>query len=149
MRLIYRNTPHGGVPEDVNDLIPIVTTTMHFGSTRHWFSCPSCGRRSRILYGGARFRCRLCRGARYESQYQTAALTACDRRWDIRRRLEERGGFAMGLLGLDDGLPPKPKGMHWRTYHRLEQLDEQLSDRWCIGMAGFLERLERRTKRRR
>jgi hypothetical protein len=28
----------------------------------------------------------------------------------------------MGLLGLDDGLPPKPKGMHWRIYRRLEQL---------------------------
>ena len=49
----------------------------HFGGVRHWFSCPSCGRRCRILYGGARFRCRLCRGARYESQYQAAALTAC------------------------------------------------------------------------
>ena len=53
----------------------------------------------------------------------------------------------MGLLGLDDGLPPKPKGMHWRTYRRLEQLDEHLADRWCVGMAGLLERLElRRTK---
>ena len=36
----------------------------------------------------------------------------------------------MGLLGLDDGLPPKPKGMHWHTYRRLEQLDEHLADRW-------------------
>ena len=73
LRLIYRNTPYGGVPEDVNDLIPIITMRMHFGGVRHWFSCPSCGRRCRILYGGARFRCRLCRGARYESQYQSAA----------------------------------------------------------------------------
>jgi hypothetical protein len=59
---------------------PIITTRMHFGGVRHWFSCPSCGRRYRILYGGARFRCRPCRGARYESQYQAAALTTCDRR---------------------------------------------------------------------
>ena len=42
----------------------------------------------------------------------------------------------MGLLGLDDGLPPKPKGMHWRTYRRLEQLDERLADSWCGGMAA-------------
>ena len=55
----------------------------------------------------------------------------------------------MGLLGLDDGFPPKPKGMHWRTYRRLEQLDEHLADRWFVGMAGFLERLERRSKWRR
>jgi hypothetical protein len=148
LRLIYRNTPYAGVPEDINDLIPIITTRMHFGGVRHWFSCPSCWRGCRILYGGARFRCRLCRGARYESQYQAAALTACDRRWDIRRRLEERGGFAMGLFGLDDGLPPKPKGMHWRTYRRLEQLDEHLADRWCVGMAGLLQRLGRTKGRR-
>jgi hypothetical protein len=47
----------------------------------------------------------------------------------------------MDLFGLDDGFPPKPKGMHWRTYRRLEQLDKHLADRWCVGMAGFLERV--------
>ena len=31
---------------------------------------------------------------------QAAELTACDRRLRIRRRLEERGTFAIGLLGL-------------------------------------------------
>jgi hypothetical protein len=34
LRLIYRNTPYAGVPEDVNDLIPVITTRMHFGSVR-------------------------------------------------------------------------------------------------------------------
>ena len=29
--MIYRNMPYAGVPEDVNDLIPITTTRMHFG----------------------------------------------------------------------------------------------------------------------
>ena len=58
LRLHYPNTPYGGMPEDVNDLIPIVTTRMQFGGVGHWFLCPSCGRRCRILYGGARFRCR-------------------------------------------------------------------------------------------
>ena len=66
LRLRYRHTPHKGIPEDISELIPITTTAMHFGSCRHWFECPSCRRRCRILYGGARFRCRLCRSARYE-----------------------------------------------------------------------------------
>ena len=49
LRLHYRNTPYGGMPEVVDDLNPIVTTRMHFGGVRHWFLCPSCGRRCRIL----------------------------------------------------------------------------------------------------
>ena len=48
-------------------------------------------------------------------------------------------------MGLDDGLPPKPAGMHWKTYRKLEALDEALARRWCIGMHGYLERLDRKT----
>ena len=66
LRLRYRTTPRGGEPEDINDLVPIITTPVHLGGVRQWFACPSCRRRCRILYGGARFRCRLCRGARFE-----------------------------------------------------------------------------------
>jgi hypothetical protein len=33
----------------------------------------------------------------------------------------------MGLLGLDDVLPSRPRGMHHRTCQRLERLDEQLA----------------------
>ena len=34
--------------------------------------------------------------------------------WHIRRRLEQRGSFVMGLLGLNDGLSPI-LGMHYRV----------------------------------
>jgi hypothetical protein len=111
---------------------------MHLGGSRHWFECPSCGRRCRILYGGARFRCRLCRGAAYESQYQHGAMTVCELRWRIRERLEERGGLNSRLLGLDDGFPPKPPRMHWRTYRRLEALDDKLAARWCASIGEWL-----------
>jgi hypothetical protein len=101
---------------------PILARTalpgLRFGGFRHWFKCPSCGRRCRILYGGARSRCRLCKGARYESQFQHPAHTTCDRRWRLRERLEERGGMDHRLFGLDDGFPPRPKGMHHKTYRR-------------------------------
>jgi len=98
----------------------------------------------RILYGRVRFRCRLCCGAKYESQYQHPALTICNRRWRIRKRLEDRGGQTWPF-GLDDGFPPKPKGMHLRTYQRLEQLDDELAGRWRCGVSGYLERLDRKT----
>ena len=148
LRLNYRHTPHNGVPEDISELITITTTAMHFGSVRHWFECPSCWRRCRILYGGGRFRCRLCRGARYESQYQHPALTLCDTRWRIRQRLEERGGLDSRLFGLDDGIGPKPPRMHWKTYRRLEAHDENLAGRWRIGIGGWLERTQRIAARR-
>lgn len=148
LRLRYRTTPRGGAPGDVNELIWIVTTPMHLGGCRHWFECPSCGRRCRILYGGARFRCRLCRGAGYESQYQHRAMTVCDLRWRLRERLEERSGLDSRLLGLDDGFPPKPPRMHWRTYRRLEALDNKLAARWRIGVGDWLQRIDVRRRMR-
>jgi hypothetical protein len=60
----------------------------------------------------------------------------------MRRRLEERGGMQWPC-GLDDGFPPKPPRMHWRTYRRLEARDEELAGRWCISMGGWLERRRR------
>lgn len=142
LRLRYRTTPRGGEPEDIDELVPITTTPMHFGGCRHWFACPSCWRRCRILYGGARFRCRLCRGARYESQYQHAALTVCDIRWRLRERLEARGGLDSRFFGLDDGFPPKPPRMHWSTYRKLEALDDQLAARWRLDVGDWLHRTD-------
>jgi hypothetical protein len=31
---------------------------------------------------------------------------------------------------MDEGFPPKPKGMHWRTYRRLKAADNI----WAAGM---------------
>jgi hypothetical protein len=139
LRLRYHYTPYGGIPQDVDEVIPITTTDMHFGGCRHWFQCLSCGRRCRTIYGEARFRCRICRGAKYESQYESEPLRICSRRWRIRKLLEEHGGEKWAF-GLDDGFPPKPPRMHWRTYRRLEALDEALERRWCIGVGAWLSR---------
>jgi hypothetical protein len=143
IRVRYRHKPYGGAPQVISELLPVVTSPMRFGGCRHWFVCLACWRRCRILFAGVRFRCRICYEAKYESQYQHPALTACDRRWWIRRHLEDRGGEKWPF-GLDDGFPPKPPRMHWRTYRRLKHLDSELAARWRIGMAGFLERLEHR-----
>jgi hypothetical protein len=146
LRLSYRARQHGGAWEGIEEMIPIVTTPMHLGGARHWFACPSCGCRCRILYGGARFRCRLCRDAGYESQYQSRMLTICDIRWRIRERLEERGCNIARLLGLDDGFPPKPPRMHWSTYRRLEALDRKLAASWEVSAREWLERTDRRRR---
>jgi hypothetical protein len=50
-----------------------------FGGCRHWFRCPSCQRRCRLIYGGAHFRCRICRRAKvlrgtFSAMYRTCQL---------------------------------------------------------------------------
>jgi hypothetical protein len=75
-------------------------------------------------------------------------MTVCDKRWRIREQLEERGGLNSRLLGLDDGFPPKPPRMHWRTYWRLEALDTKLAARMCSGIREWLVRADLRRRGR-
>lgn len=133
LRLIYRCRSEGDEWTSVNELIPFALTEANYGGRRHWFACPNCRRHCRILYGGPQFRCRCCRGLRYESQYEPHFSRATSQAHKLRER--------MGHIGsLDDPFPPKPKGMHWSTYRRLEAKDENLRDRWTIGMMGWLAR---------
>ena len=137
LQLIYRTRPRGSDWQDVNELIPFSTTRTNFGGVRKWLLCPSCSRRCRILYGGSRFRCRRCYRLKYESQYEPPFGRAANRVHKFRARLGHSGS-------LDDPFPRKPKGMHWKTYRRLEALDEHLQNQWAVGIMGWMERLERR-----
>lgn len=92
--------------------VKLAWTGCHYGGARPWFQCPDCGRRVAILYGGGRFVCRHCRRLAYEVQRETDADRAF-RRVDV---LRLRLGWPPGVLNRAGG---KPKGMHWRTYHRL------------------------------
>jgi len=50
--------------------IPLVTTHLHSGGKRYWFSCPNCRRRVGRLhlpYGADRFLCRSCYDLTYAS----------------------------------------------------------------------------------
>ena len=135
LRLIYRTRRHGGAWQGVNELIPFSATRTNFGGFRKWFLCPSCDRRCRILYGGARFRCRRCYRLKYESQYEPVFGRAASRVHKLRECLGASGS-------LDDPFPAKPKGMHWKTYRRLEALDEHLQNQWAVGIMGWMGRLE-------
>lgn len=100
---------------DTSVFVEVTTSKPHFGGIRFWFVCPrtGCGRRCRVLYrarrGNARsFACRHCHRMTYQTQRtgQTSRL--------IRKLDRKADRFA-----VVDGLHEKPKGMHWRTYHRL------------------------------
>ena len=52
-------------------------------------------------------------------------------------------------MSLLDPFPAKPKGMHWRTYDRLEGLSAAAERRVTFGMMRALERVDRKLSRRR
>jgi hypothetical protein len=88
-------------------------TATAFGGRRLWLHCPSCGRRCRVIYAGRRrFACRSCHRVRYSSQAEAPEHRANRGMLKIVKRLDP------GATHND--LPPKPKGMHWHTYERLE-----------------------------
>ena len=129
IRLNYRQRSHGEEWRDVTDFIPVVETATNFGGHRQWFQCPSCYSRCRIVYGGAVFRCRRCHRLKYDTQYDPPFARAATHALKIHERLGGKGG-------IDVLLPPKPKGMHWKTYERLQDREERLQQAWAIGIAG-------------
>ena len=100
---------------------------------RQWFDCPGCRRRCRILYGGPRFRCRLCHRLAYETQFESRGQRANRRAHKIRRRL---GGSDC----LMDEFPPRPRGMHWATYRRLETMAAAADERWEAAVMTLVGR---------
>ena len=131
IRLVYRRREHGGDWQDVDEIIPLVETPAQFGGSRQWFRCLSCQKRCRIIYCGSYFRCRRCHGLKYDTQYEPDFARAATAALKIRSRLGAKSG-------IDDPFPPKPKGMHRRTYERLRDEEEQLQSAWVVGiMARF------------
>ena len=93
--------------------VAIERTPCHYGGSRAWFRCPAtgCGRRVAVLYGGEIYACRHCHQLAYESQRERPYRRALSRAQAIVERLG--GTWA-------EGFPDRPKGMHHRTYRRLQ-----------------------------
>ena len=119
--------------EDVRETIEYLATATPFGRPRRWFQCPGSARRCRVLYGGKRFRCRQCHGLRYECQFESTTQRANRRSRKIRKRL----GGGTNLL---EEFPIRPCGMHRVTYHRLEELDDNMQSIWARAVFELLSR---------
>ena len=102
----------------------LVTEPRHFGGRQWYFSCPYTGRRASILWkppGAREFRSRQAWGrcVAYGSQFETWHDRACSAARAARYRL---GGAEYADFGGE--IPPKPKGMHWRTYEeKIERIE--------------------------
>lgn len=131
--LTYRYRIYGGEWQDETVPVSLTWTPCNYGGARPWFRCPRCGRRVAILYAGGIFACRHCFRLAYPCQHES---------WDdrITRRIERirsRLGWEAGFL---NGNGWKPKGMHWRTFHRLEAEHDALVQQclaWAVDHFGF------------
>jgi len=129
-RLKYSITRQGEkVP--IDERFDFAFTEQPLGGRRRWIICRSCNRRCRVLYGGAYFRCRQCYQATYPSQYESIRVSGLSKA----ERARDKLGAEPGLI---HPFPQKPKGMHWRTYRRLERQDWAAIDRLEQALMGRL-----------
>lgn len=136
VRLDYRNRSdhhNGGEWEPMQYTVLLDWTPCALGGQRVWWRCPAlgCGRRVAVLHGGRVFACRQCNRLAYRSQRETTDDRATRRADTIRRRL----GWDVGILN-GNGL--KPKGMHWRTFERLQREHDIHVNAALAGMAAKL-----------
>lgn len=110
----------GDNQQDIDERFWLSRTEQPFGGKRLWLFC-KCGRRCRVLYGGKYFRCRHCYKLTFASQYErfrVPGMAAADK---VRDKYGMQAGFAYSF-------GDRPKGMHWKTYRRLETRDRAMSE---------------------
>ena len=140
--LDYRNrSPHynGGEWEPMKYDVRLDWTHCKLGGQRVWWRCPAvgCGRRVAVLFGGRIFACRRCHALAYRSQREAGDDRSTRRAATMRRRL----GWVPGIL---NGNGWKPKGMHWRTFERLQREHDAHVNAALIGMSAELGLLQGR-----
>lgn len=124
--------------------IVLTSRLRHFGGRQWFFICPATGRLATVLWkppGATRFCSRQTWGRQvaYQSQFQDATGRAHLGQSRIKNRL---------IRNLDPDewdLPPKPKGMRWRTYNRYEEKYDQYEavlDYGCAALAAKLTGLK-------
>lgn len=120
---------------------------VRLGGQRWWWVCPLTGRRVFKLYlplGGWQFWSRQGYRLGYACQRETKA----DRRMRRARRLHRALGGDGEALGGE--LPPKPKGMRWRTYDRKIAewfaADGQAEEAWTAAVLARFPEIARRLR---
>lgn len=139
LMLIYRHQGAGGDWKPMKYAVPLDWTACHYGGSRVWFRCPAvgCGRRVAKLYlgGSGVFACRHCYRLAYDCQRETDDDRAMRRAETIRRRL----GWEPGILNFPGR---RPKGMHRRTFERLQIQHDTFVKLSIAGMAARLRLAE-------
>lgn len=138
LELRFKVTRHNtGESKDYTQRIRLSYTEPHFGGKRWWMHCPVTGERVGKLYvpdGGDIFASRKAWRIGYRSQRVTERDAAFERLYRLQRKLGGREGWDEGYC--------RPKGMHRRTFERLEEiywkLDQQCDLHMMHALAGFM-----------
>lgn len=111
----YTYSSYDTEPESIKQQVHVERTPCNFGGSRPWFTCPRCNSRVGVLVlAGKRFACRKCCRIPYACQMESKSDQASRRIRKIQKRLGNPE-----WENVIDSWFPKPKGMHWRTYHRI------------------------------
>lgn len=97
--------------------VAIIRTACHFGGSRPWFVCPSCGGKFAILYP---VKCRQCLRLHYASEHEGKL----DRL--LRKAIRHRERFGQIEGGIVSLFPSKPHRMRWHTYLRARRKAQDL-----------------------
>jgi hypothetical protein len=130
--------------DDFEQRIALVTLPRHLGGRQWFFICPVMDCRASVLWlprGAQQFASRHAWAGKvaYKSQFMTPMDRAHLGKERIKRRL-------IGELDPEEwDLPPKPKWMRWKTYHRLV---EQFEKYEAALDAGALSRASKLLRRR-
>jgi hypothetical protein len=122
--------------------ITLVSRPRHFGGCQFFFVCPVTGGLASVLWkppGAARFCSRQAWGRRvaYASQFLDRDGRAHHGQSKINSRL-----CSIGKFDADEwSFPPKPKGMRWKTYNRLEQKFDRYEDILDSGIERLVAKL--------
>jgi hypothetical protein len=129
--------------EEFDQRIPLVTLPRHYGGRQWFFVCPVTNRRASVLWlprGAQQFASRHAWPGRvaYRSQF----MTPTDRAYLGKERIKRRLISELDPEAWD--LPPKPKWMRWKTYHRLVDQFEKYEATLDAGALSRASRLIRR-----
>jgi hypothetical protein len=139
VRLFYSAN---NMPRDYQ--VRLEMTPCHYGGVRWWWICPLSGRRIAKLHlppGATVFAARKAYRLAYKSQRETAI----DRMHSTQARLYRKLGGEYHYLG--QSTPPRPSGMHAKTYARLTTELDAVRDTheaaFIAGASAILARISR------
>ena len=118
LHLGYSSEQYGSVIQPIR----IERLPCRFGGSRAYLRC-DCGKRVVKLYGVSKyFRCRHCSGLFHYSKNEGFWDRSLRQRTKHRRRLSSDASLEAYEM-------PKPKGMWWRTYYRLQKRAQAAENR--------------------
>ena len=125
-RVQYTTTQRASEPQKIDEKFNLERFSQPYGGYRWNFICPQSSKRAQCLYlppGATRFRSR--HGFRVPLQYRSQCEDTTSRHitqmHKVTYKVLDAGKPEWREKYRAWDFPPKPPGMHWRTYNRLEE----------------------------